>query len=310
MCSDLGKALVVAGAFAVLADAADPAENRPDPQPEASAPLKVAVRPESVTRQSYLHFDENGKPRGATDNMSMSFSLNFDEKVNVIGYRNLKIDPIITDQGEALIVDPDRVQRGGSMYRDWHNRQRQARVSIALPLPIPTRPATSLRQVSGSVEVQHAVGTPRQAVLAPLRDMLDKRVHVKGIADSLIVISREADNQVQVLMSSAAAHLVDTLVFADANGVALPIRGWGGDGGDGAITRRYQLALPDDARVIVTFLGSIQTTTVPFALRDVPLPVTQPRRGFDLMVDAHAPGEAPPAARGPEQLEIVVEDAG
>lgn len=287
---------------AVEADDVDKANDAVD---DAALLEQFRVAPASFNLNSYIHFDDDGNVRNEQHNMGMNLNIFYGLDVTPRAYRNFKIDSFITDAGEELDVQH---HMAGEQAIHHHNHGNQApRFNVNFQVTRPKQPAEVVRRLKGSVEVIMPMGEPRHAVLSPVKDVLGKRVHIANFPGSELQISRDND-RLRIQMDAELASLMSQVRFFGADDREIPAQSRGtGRHGD-QHHHYYQFDVPEDGKVMLTFLSETRVLRVPFELVDIPLPQSGGSGSIDLVIRAEA--EVPlvrNAGPGDGDLEVRVE---
>ena len=296
----------------------------PDPGAGPAAPAQpdlpeVRYRPQSMQFNSYVSFDEQGNAVGQNVNLTLSISFDWDgTRASVMKWQNLIIKRVLTSTGESL--DPIDTPRGdGTVWRNFGpgNNQERSNFNLSLQLPLPARHAQQLTVVEGAVDLTMGVGPLREAILGPISEVEGKVVRINGIDNSRITVRRIADDKqprVRLEVGQELLNLLADAQFLDAAGVSMQARGWGGGNNGGVYYREFRMDMPDTGSVRLLLFSELRTLTLPFILRDVPMPRTRAEDdAADLVIDAHPLGEArggdgglPPPLPGVERLDVLI----
>lgn len=274
--------------------APDPAAAKPADNAPAEAPPKIRVVPQNVSLNCNIGFDEQGKQQHQSQNMSLSLTLITEGGARVTIARNLTIDKLVTDRGEDLRPDANNIPREFQMGRDAFMQQNhgmpQNRFSFGMSLPLPTRAATKIAELSGSIELEFSGGAIKQVVFEPFKDFEGKRVRIADLPDSNIMITRPDPAQLRVEMANKLWSRLSKARFLDEQGREIAVNGWGGGGNDNRnINRTFRLAMPDNGKVVIDFFPQVNTVRVPFTVKNIPLPVVNGSEPVDMVVEAREP---------------------
>lgn len=299
--------------------APDPAVAKPGERPEAkpadpaAAPAapKIRVVPQNVSLNCNIGFDENGKQQHQSQNLSLSLMFITEGGSSVTVGRNLTIDKLVTDRGEDLKPDPNSMQREFQMGRDvFMNRgmndgMPQNRFGFGMSLPLPTRAATKIVELTGSMELEFTSGAIKQVVFEPFKDFEGKRVRIADLPDSNIMITRPDPAQLRVELANKLWSRLSKARFLDEQGRELNVNGWGSGGGDGrSINRTFRLTMPDNGKVVIDFFPQVNTVRVPFTVKNIPLPAVNGAEPVDMVVEAREPKDIIPQPGAVERAKL------
>lgn len=262
--------------------------------PAEQPPVKIRVLPQSVNFNGSISFDENGRPQNENQNLSLSLSLFTEGKTNITVCRNMTIERIITDRGELLRVDPNNLAREFGMGRDPFQRQMMGgmrnRMGMSLSLPVPTRPAQRIAEITGSIEVEYTSGPAKQAVIENIKDLEGKRIRIAELADSVVIITRPDRQSTRIELSSRLWGQLSSVRFYDENNRELNFQGWTDGGSNGKMQYRVlRLAIPDAGKAVLEFFPEVKTFRLPFNVKNIPLPTTGQSESVDVVIEATDP---------------------
>lgn len=254
--------------------------------------------PTNLQWNSYVHFDENGKPQQEQSSMSLNVQVLYDPWLTPTTVRKLTVERIMTDRGEDLRSEqamPQEMQ----LHPEQH-QQGRPRFNLYFQLKSPAEPARSIALLEASMEVVHAGGELREAQLPPLVKVADKRVRIVGVENGEVKI-RRTERSVQVEMPRQCQALLQSVRFVDGAGRELAVQGRGHGSRDNASYREYYLQAADDTQVVLRFYSQLQVTPVRIEMANIPLPsVIRGAQGFDMAIEARPLAAAdagnPPAA--------------
>jgi len=272
--------------------------------------LKDAVQfwPNSISFRSYLHFDEQGEVRSQQHSLDLNVQVSCPQDLGVMGYRVAGIDKAVTSAGEALEAkQPNHF--GDRFQRMRHHGNGPMRFNIGVNLPLPTKRALRLKEVSGRVRFSVADGPRRKAVLDPVKKYVNKRIHINDFDGSRLRVEREGDGQVKVTMNNNLMSLFEEAKFHDADGRSLDTRGWGSGSRGDTQYRSYRVSLPEDGRVVLYYYTNKREVELPFVVKDVPLPKPPDAEpATHLSIDAEPVDQMGANVDGVELLELVIKD--
>ncbi|MFA9477051.1 hypothetical protein ACERK3_01965 [Phycisphaerales bacterium AB-hyl4] len=243
------------------------------------------VSPNSFNINSHVHFDDDGNVRNEQNNMGLNLNVFYDPAFIPRSYRNLTIDSMVTDTGEEL--NHQHRMTGEQIIHHHQHGHQSPRFSVNIQVTPPKQPANRIRRVVGSIEVSIPMGEPRHAVLSPIKEVLGKRVHIANFPGSELQFSFEQNNNRSRLQMNAelASLLTDVRFFrTDDQEVHAQSRGTGRHGD--RHQQFYQLELPEDGKIMLTFRSENRTLRIPFELEDIPLPHSGNGGGADLVIRA------------------------
>jgi hypothetical protein len=293
-----------------------PADAHPDKKADANKPPEFHFRftPNSLSHNTNINFDQNGKINNASENMSVSFRVQFDAgNVRPIMVKNIDTTKVMTDALENLT---SQSRNGEQSLFSWENQGNSNRADsrefyMSMSFTPPVKPARELLELSGTMDVVYAVGEPAEAVLKPFSDYEGKRVTFKSMPGQYLIFSRDKQRgnreYIRVEMPTAFRPYIARITFYDAGGHELSYNGWGGGNNGTTEYRSLSIPLPDKGQIRVEIYPQVKTVQVPFKVTNIPMvkPGAE-KQGGEIMVELH-PVAPVNAELKLQQLEPVVE---
>lgn len=278
-----------------------PTEPQPDPQdPDAAAGEDASIdaetltkdfhfRPTNIRMSSDANFDQNGKITHQNHRFYVNLQATYRGRLSLSSYKNVQLTDIVTSAGERLTVDPNQNRHQGEIRTNRDDPQ----FGLGFNLPLPSMPCTRLELLRGTVDIVVGVGETQSAVLKPAKEYLGRTIRIREFPDSSFTLINERDSQVRVEADTALLARLSSASFYAANNTPIPSRGQGSGSRNDRQFISFYLNLPDDGAVVLNFHPEIRTITVPFELREVPLPVQDksPDR-TDMVIDLKPSGQA------------------
>jgi len=194
--------------------------------------------------------------------------------------RNFRITRLETDTGH-VVASHDISIRGGH-----HNPPRDvsgiATYQQSFSVPLQSAEVKKWAVIRGEVDLLVQTGTPLEAVLPPLAEILGREVRVvRGENDSLRlrVVSAgtqgPTQSQVQIQMSEDDWQWVDNISALNRHDTPLQLNARGRSSSNQIVTRHYSInqASTDDLRLRLHMHGGLESIKATFEIRDIPLPL-------------------------------------
>lgn len=306
-------AVADAAAAPVSPDAADAAE--PADAVAEALPLELEVQVRSVQENHNINFNENGERQNENHQLSLQMVLKLDPEHPVLGYRDMRVERVITSAAEQL-RSMNNNGRSSNLHNVFGQPQPQQQVSLYAQLVAPQRPAQRLQEVAGRLTLLMGVGPVREALLGPFEKVDGKHATIQGIPGSSLKLTSR-NNRLRLELNSDLRNQLDRLRLVDGRGVDIPVQSWG-SGGNGHNGMQYlELRTPPapGMTVVLQLFDHVQEREGVFTVTDVPLPVPEPAEdaGGGLVLELHPLGEGVVegggvAAEPLPRLPVVVED--
>jgi hypothetical protein len=286
-------------------------------EPEDEPDVKLKFRPNSVSLNRSISFDEHGNARHRSENLSINLMCSYRADQPPLGYRGLTLESATTSAGEALdVTEVNQRNQGRHGGMNHHGNQRQAEFQVYFNLPTPKRFATTIREIRGTMTLLLSEGEPRAIRLDPLSKYVDRRFRIADMEDLTMSLTKidPAENEagrLEFTHPRRAQPLIQQVRFFGRGGVDLEMRRRGSMSSNDRVTLRYALPpLEQTAMVIELFRGTSEVE-LPFVIHDVPLPVPEREQDpVDLAVrtvplaEAKKPGVGDPGAGNVEVILI------
>ncbi|MBB6431661.1 hypothetical protein [Algisphaera agarilytica] len=309
---------------------AEPNENAPaEAEPFADAlaedpGIELNLVPSNFNLNRSISFDDQGEPRHRNNQLSINFRCFYETDTKPLSYRDIEITSVITSAGEELEVDPNRQNRHQQQIHANRQRNGKPYFDIYVNLPAPSRHADEITELRGKLKMELSQGPERVLRFSPLSDYVDKKFRVTDMDDSPMSISLiEAHNNQPAMIEWRYARSIEPLIqeikFYRRNGVEFEANRHGGNSDNTSRSQRFSVGPADDVIMVVRLFRQTRTVEVPFVVRDMPLPVAEPRGPrFDLAIATEplggavglepVDGEVPvgPGAPGENDLPIII----
>lgn len=244
-----------------------------------AAAVTFEFQPSSVSMNSSLNFDQNGKVNNSNASLSIGMRVKYESEAQPVQVRNIQITHTVTDAKESL-TSQSRGSEQSLFSWENNNGQRTQRSEFHLHMSFvaPNRPARKLTEISGTMDVIYASGEPAEAVLKPFSDFEGKRITFKDMPGQFIMFTRDDQNrggnnqkQIRVEMPKDLRPHIAKITFFDEAGRELRFNGWGGGTNNNTEYRTLNVPLPDKGQIRVQMYPRVDTKQVPFKIQDVPL---------------------------------------
>jgi len=278
-------------------------------QEDVDQRITLRVFPQSISINQSMHFDEQGNMRGDNRSMSLNFNAFYTAKTSVVSYRILKVDPLVTSSGEKLELTHSHFSER-TVHRHHNNQQR---FYFNFNVAPPTLAAAKIEKVSGEVEIKMGQGPMLTAVLGPLGEVEGKTARIEGVEGCRVRVQRQDNGQLRVDFMGNGWTNMKEVRFFNGQGIQMNPNGWGGgSAGHGNFNRTYHLNMDDDGRVAFDLWSGMEKITVPFEVKDIPMPGAIEDDAIDLAIKAVPSDELDDADFGgglPEgNVDVIIEE--
>lgn len=280
----------------VQADGVDKPAAAPANAADAPAPapkITFDFQPNSISMNSNINFDEQGNVNHASSNMSIGVRVRYKAKFQPVMVRNIKYTKVTTDTLENLTPVSQSSDQTLYSWENANNNNRQDMFYMSMSFNAPVSSAKKITEMSGTMDVVTPQGEVSEAVLKPFSDYENKRITFKNLPGMFIIFTRESINRrgndqarLKVEMSKDMRPYIDRIVLTDNAGRELRYSGWGGGSNNSTEYRQLNIDVPDDGTIRLQIYPRVDTITVPFQIRDMPLvkPGEEAKPG-DVMVE-------------------------
>lgn len=266
------------GSFAAPPPSPAPAQK---PADKPAAPPKITARPGTITLNARGDFDKGGKPLPPRFESDLSVVFSCPWPFEPQAYDQLRITRMITDNGVDLLAGPPG---GGGAPGSFDGKTDvyaancgdHREFTIQLPMSDPPPSAAAIAEISGTLRVQYTAGQQKQVDLPPLGKILGHRVLILGLnRPAWVAVERtggqETPRGIRIQMPPDIGRMFDDVDFFDAKGHFIKFHYSGAETG-GLVYHDYEVDLPSDGVITLTFWTELHETVVPFTLKNVPLP--------------------------------------
>ena len=216
--------------------------------------------------------------------MNLTLSLHGPEAESSVRYGDWKLEEVVDDQGSSLVPSKDP-WNDASKFKDYVNsffrnskfggNKPPADPQVDLTLALPKRAATKIARLRGSVTLS-TQGTIRSVELTNLKQggkralAFPTDAHLGVTAD---LGSGEAVRQIAI-ETSGDEGILESVEVVDGSGhtVSSGMSRWSLNGGPAHQSLQVNKPLDDSMKLVVKYAADRKLTTVPFDLKDVPLP--------------------------------------
>lgn len=239
--------------------------------PAAVPALKVLPTQFSLMRSR--NWNEAGMP--TQDNYSISLRLAFmGDASGVSEWSGLILDKVVTEAGETLktgsaMLNSDTSGRVGEKTFG-HKAIKNSLFETTVRFEKPAKPLSSLKTIEGHVDLVIMDGPVQRVECKSLAAISKKPLKVAGLADPIKV--SVDPGTVRLEFPAAQKNKIQKVEFTTANGTAISTSGQGNGEFNGVCQCSYDVALPNDACMILSIVGGSHKVTVPFSVKDVRLP--------------------------------------
>lgn len=250
-------------------------------------------RPSSVSMNSSLNFDQEGKVNNSNASMSVGLRVKYESDAQPVMVRNIIATRVVTDTRENLTSQSQGSEQTlFSWENTGNNRNQRSEFHLHMSFTAPTRGARKLTEISGTMDVIYASGVPSEAVLSPFTEFEGKRVTFKDMPGQYIRFSREDRNrggnnqqQIRVEMPKDLRPHIAKITFHDEAGRELTFNGWGGGTNGNVEYRTISIPLPDKGQIRIQMYPRVDTKQVPFTIKDLPIAPDVKDEGGEVMVE-------------------------
>lgn len=280
--------LLTPGLLMAQNEAADAAKADADKKADAQPVINFEFRPSNVQLSTSVNFDQEGRINNSNSSLSIGFRVKYDSNAQPVVVRNIQATSVVTDARETLTGNSRGYEQTLFAWENSSNRNERQEFHLHMSFSAPKRPAKSIRQISGTMEVVCASGEPAEAVLKPFSDYEGKRITFKDMPGMFITFSREErgnQKQTKVEMPTQFKPHIARIMFYDNAGRELNYRGWGGGSNNNTEYRNLNIDMPADGQVRVQLYPVVESRLVPFEVLDIPLGPEEKETAGDVMVE-------------------------
>lgn len=270
----------------------DAADKVADKAADDAPVVTFEFTPSSVSMSSSLGFDQNGKVSNSNSSLSVGLRVKYTSDAQPVQVRNIVATRIITDAKESLTSQSRGSEQTLFSWENANRNQERSEFHLHMQFVAPVRPARSLTEISGTMEVIFASGEPSEAVLKPFSDFENKRITFKDMPGQFITITRDdrdrggkVQKQIRVEMPKDLRPHIARIAFYDEGGRELPYNGWGGGTTNNTEYRTLNVSMPDAGQVRIQMYPRVDTKQVPFSIKDLPLVPEAQRAVNEVMVE-------------------------
>jgi hypothetical protein len=216
--------------------------------------------------------------------LKVTFSLKGSEAEASVRYGNLKLDEAVDDKGASLI--PAKGDAGDAdKFRDYTNaffrkfdiegKRPPAAPQVEVELGLPKRSATKIARLRGTFSLAQQ-GTIKDVELAGLKGLREKKLELPAGAGVEITITIKPEKEIRSigLAISGDESAVESIevVGAERKKVSSGMSSWSLNGGPAHKSLDLMEPLDDSMKLVVKVALNRKITSVPFDLKDIPLP--------------------------------------
>ena len=145
---------------------------------------------------------------------------------------------------------------------------------VQLHLKAPVAPFAGLRELTGTCTLRLARNQPKEALLTPIAEWIDKPANLADDKSTAFTVMRGEDGRLYIEFNSAAAERFSSLRLTSSNGDDLVVEtdADAPDQDNQTILRTLPENTPDNATLTLRFVGGGERRTVPFSFIPVTLP--------------------------------------
>jgi hypothetical protein len=233
------------------------------------------------SRSIALVEDKIGHPQPA---LKVTFSLKGPEAESSIRFGNLKLDEAVDDKGTSLI--PEKGAGGDAeKFRDYSNaffrkfdiegKRPPAAPQVDVELGLPKRSATKIARLRGSFSLAQQ-GTIKDIEVSGLKKLAEKKLELPAGAGAEITITIKPEKEIRSigLAITGDESAVESIEVVGAGGkkVSSGMSSWSLNGGPIHKSLDLMEPLDDSMKLVVKIALNRKITSVPFDLKDIPLP--------------------------------------
>ena len=229
-------------------------------------------RPIQIRNESQAEYDRNGKISRQHHRFRVHLKARYQGTLSLLYFENPKLTDILTSAGERLVLLPNRYLPRGDFLAD----RDEPIFGFAFNLRQPSAPCERLELVRGSVDILVGMGEIQTAILKPAKNYFGHPIRIRDFSDSSFSITHIPDDtQMQFRFDRALGDRIADISFYTASNKLIPAYTEGRGKREDHHYIFYQLDWPADGAVVIKVYPEVRTITVPFELREVPLPVQE-----------------------------------
>ena len=248
---------------------------------EAAPTPAWSLRPETCTFTGDVRLAEDGTTvQRSTSRLILRCTAPGQTMVDgvareIVSMQAVTITEVVTDAGETVpppAIDPRSRVQGPVYRRNLVGRQGgDDRMLVELPVPVPTRPATRLARLVGTVRSLVATGDPVLADV-PLTSTWPHAVEAAGLPSGAVQVVAVVDDAVTLRCSEAIHPRLRRVAVRDDQEAETLLRLTSTTASGGTCTLIYRQALPKTGgHLRLSFHSEAAERDLPFTLTDVPL---------------------------------------
>lgn len=145
---------------------------------------------------------------------------------------------------------------------------------VQLHLKAPAAPFAGLRELTGTCTMRLARNQPKEALLTPISEWIDKPANLADDKSTAFTVMRGEDSRLFIEFNRAAAERFSSLrlTTSDGDDLVVDTDADAPDQDNQTIIRTLPENTPDNATLTLRFVGSGERRTVPFSFIPLTLP--------------------------------------
>ena len=283
--------------------------------PQASD-IRLEFRPNQVSLNRSISFDENGEPRHRQENLSVNLMCRYVSEHKPLGYTNVVFESAETSSGEMLDVNELNQQNQRRQFH--HHGDNGSEFQLYFSLPSPKRFANSIKELRGTMTLELSEGEARGIRLEPIEKFLDRRFRIADMDGLVFSLKKAGDDnphragRLEFIHPRHAQPLIQEVRFYSQQGMPLDANRQGSSSSNSEVRQYYEMPQGENNVMVIELFRSTQTVEVPFVIRDIPLPVPEAADApIDLAVETVPLAEADRAGKrgagaAMENLEVIL----
>ncbi|MFM2091588.1 MAG: hypothetical protein RLZZ127_2077 [Planctomycetota bacterium] len=263
-------------------------------------PPQVVVVPEAVRLSYQVQFDEQGRYRRTSGDLSVELGLKPANGVQLLACRGITLTEAVTDSGESLRPRSRGQELGQESFNEWERTNNNYDVSMNLSAP--ARAPQAIARIAGTIRLAVISGTGAQGELRPFKEWVGKPLLLEGMDQPITVTVGEGPS-VRLAGPQEVIERIDSITARRGDGRDIQVRGWGSGSDNDEWYRSYNMQIPDDGALVVRLLPPSTEVQVPFSLGPLPMSSGAPAATAPVRVPAPSqPAEgAKPKVAAPER---------
>jgi len=261
---------------------------------EEEAAKTYQAIPRSLHSSLQLRFDQAGEVQRREAQMRAQFAVVPEHRSMLLAYRMKNAEVMVSTNEKQRVTNlhPDR----WNVIRSPGNHPRSQRLHLHLTTDLPPRSATSLRLVSGDLDLLVGSEPIETIELGSFADITGEERDVPGMEGARFEMHRDPQHTRITMRGEAWSSLVK-LVLLDTDGdVVYTLDGrLGMYAARSRYSRSFKFVLPEKGKAILHKWTRVTTLRHRFEARDVPLPASFSDGAVELSdarINAHGDGDS------------------